>query len=293
MAWSAFVQNAIWAAFGALVSWLLSAYYQARNTQVHRLSAAVLGQTTVINEPKDFRGEIAVLFRNKPVKELYQTMILLGNSGTVSLANPSTPITFRLPAHAKVIEFEMETNSPGRSVRILERGEQGTDFVVRINFDVLNKNEFALFRVLSEARFDEKQVKCETSIPELPAAILPSDFKQEWLYEEKPPKLQSRISQAAAGCGLLLLGFALLIGTGGTVATAVDIAAIRGYANGYTLALFATVVAVGIAACIALMFGIILMASALAMKTNFGRHRPFFNLSDARISTRIVGRPVV
>lgn len=283
-------ENTLWLAIGAAISWLVSAYYFQRGAQIHRLSIAVIGQSTIVNHPAAFATDVAVTFRGKPIRELYQTMILIGNSGTVSLSHPPQPIRVHLPSNAGVIEAEIDTTSPGRIASILSREIVSSNYDVGLTFDVLNRNEFALIRVLSERRFGEQDVVCETSIPELPATIKATDFKQEWLYEEKPPKLKSRLAQGIYGVGLLFVGISMLFGAFAIVAETFDPA--LGFVDFRLWALYVSAVAVLI---LAISFGVVgggLFGSAFAVNMRFGKHRPFFDLRHLTVSTRLVGRAV-
>jgi hypothetical protein len=176
---------------GIIVTVLVSRYYFLRSVNKHLRIYTLLDSMVFAGIAPDVKKQLNFAFDSKPVDDLQQLVFLVANSGDRAISNVIDPLALELPAGAEVLDVSVLHRSPDNLPASINHSTgDSSGAKISISFNLLNKGEFFVIKLLLSGRLETKDVKFTIVADDLPRLLkaqrLPPDaisdkkYKVDW-----------------------------------------------------------------------------------------------------------------
>lgn len=191
---------------GVLATVVVARYYFLRT--VEKSKKSLIPYIDFFSELLDgidpeVRQALSIKYQDHEVEDLIEVQFLVANSGEKPIRDVIKPLSLTVPTSSKIMNAALLHVSPdGREVSLNVNKETNT---INYIFDLLNKNEFFVVKLLLNGKADIDDFKFTITVDDLPPVLecksLPHD-----LVEVEDPDKTSEIEW-----GFILGGLAFLI----------------------------------------------------------------------------------
>lgn len=105
------------------------------------------------------RDLVEIRYRGDPVEQLNETVLLIGNAGSLDIDSFSGPVEVRLPDSIEKVEVRpLYTHPPGREGDASAQRDDEGSRLLTVDFPVLNAGDYMLVHILTIGEFNPKEL---------------------------------------------------------------------------------------------------------------------------------------
>jgi hypothetical protein len=173
--WFALILALVTTTLGGIITWVVAKRYFERTVDINLTVSIVSGVGLLRDADLDLAGRLKLFYQGVEIDDPYQLHYRVANTSDLPISHCTEPLSLNLPKGIKVVEAKIVRIYPeGRKiddpeVRVKPDGSQQ----VRFPFDLLNRRERFLVRLLLDGMVDPRGLNFSIQAPGLPPVIEP------------------------------------------------------------------------------------------------------------------------
>lgn len=174
---------------GIVATIIVTRYYFQRSIDkrltpyIHSVSRVLAGIH------KSVRADLRVLYRDEEVSDLTEFQFIITNDGQRSIRDWIEPLSVTLPNHTKVLDATILHKHPSElAVTTKISNEEGNAQKVTLQFPLLNRGDFFLFKLLIKGDLNPLELEFRILVDDLPPSIKPV-YMPITTSSERPPRV--------------------------------------------------------------------------------------------------------
>ncbi|MCK4825794.1 hypothetical protein KA005_59145 [bacterium] len=191
---------------GVLATVAIARYYFLRTVEKSKKSLVpyvdFFSEVLVGIDP-EVRKALSISYQNLEVEDLVEVQFLVANSGEKPIRDVIKPLALTIPDSSKIMNVVLLHISPEGRVVTLDVDKKTN--TVKFLFDLLNKDEFFVFKLLLNGKADIKEFKFTITVDDLPPVLKTKSLPYDLVEIEDADK------SSDIEWGLLLAGLVFII----------------------------------------------------------------------------------
>ncbi len=199
---SAVLFSAISLLVGVLAALLIAKYYYRRTVDKALVPYVDFYSELFAGIAPKVRESLKITYQDIEVDNLLEVQFLIANTGEKPVRDLIKPLKLELPESVSIVDATLlHVHPKGREVSLeIDKDKKTTCF----RFDLLNKNEFFVVKLLLNGKMDRKDLKFSITADDLPPTLQTQNLQYDMIEQENQEK-KSRIEWDS------LIGGALII----------------------------------------------------------------------------------